>query len=222
MEKWTSGGSSEGEGANGGGTEPKERPQGVTSPGDLSSPPTAQTASDSGADTESAPVATDGHASAPGSVDPPWMMQEYVNACETIARMHAAAVGEVRGPTDGVVADVAALRAFADALVEAVVGYGESILGGFTQSVEGKRLLRLVEDYRAMYPKKLPESMPHKGYEMCRALAVLLDAHNAEAVSDTPDFVLAKFLRGCLVAFDGAVLDRETWYGRTGRGGGAP
>lgn len=153
--------------------------------------------------------------------DSHWMMQEYVNACETIARMHAAAVGEVRGPTDGVVEDVRALRALTDALIEAVVGYGESILGGFTQNDEGRRLVRLVEDFRAMYQRRLPESMPHKGYEMRRALTALLNAHNAEAVSDTPDFVLANFLRGCLVAFDGAVIERETWYGRANRGGGA-
>lgn len=36
---------------------------------------------------------------------------EYERACQTIADMHAAAVGEVTGPKRGVVEDVADLRA---------------------------------------------------------------------------------------------------------------
>lgn len=36
--------------------------------------------------------------------------ENYLGACRTIAEMHAAAVGEVRGPIAGVVGDVAALR----------------------------------------------------------------------------------------------------------------
>lgn len=32
--------------------------------------------------------------------------------------------------------------------------------------------------------------------------------------SDTPDFILATFLDGCLAAFDEAVTARERWYGR--------
>jgi len=36
---------------------------------------------------------------------------DYEGACKTVAMMHAAAVGEVTGPTRGVVEDVADLRA---------------------------------------------------------------------------------------------------------------
>jgi hypothetical protein len=32
--------------------------------------------------------------------------------------------------------------------------------------------------------------------------------------SDTPDWILARFLQSCLEAFDAAVRDRETWWGR--------
>jgi hypothetical protein len=39
----------------------------------------------------------------------------------------------------------------------------------------------------------------------------------AENASNTPDFILAEFLIGCLAAFDTAVQQRETWYGRDGR-----
>lgn len=37
---------------------------------------------------------------------------------------------------------------------------------------------------------------------------------SAENASDTPDFILAMFLTGCLQAFDAAVNTREAWYGR--------
>ena len=32
--------------------------------------------------------------------------------------------------------------------------------------------------------------------------------------SDTPDWILARYLNACLDAFDGAVASRERWYGR--------
>jgi hypothetical protein len=42
----------------------------------------------------------------------------------------------------------------------------------------------------------------------------LTDALNgAEDGSNTPDFVLAEFLSGCLAAFDRATVAREDWYG---------
>lgn len=42
----------------------------------------------------------------------------------------------------------------------------------------------------------------------------VLNRNSAERGSNTPDYVLAEFLRGCLEAFDHAVKDRERWYGR--------
>jgi len=41
-----------------------------------------------------------------------------------------------------------------------------------------------------------------------------INFHNAEAGSDTPDFILAEFLTNCLAAWDQAVSKREQWYGR--------
>jgi len=38
-----------------------------------------------------------------------------------------------------------------------------------------------------------------------------------ENASNTPDFILAQYLHSCLNAFDAAVQQRETWYGRDGR-----
>ena len=43
-------------------------------------------------------------------------------------------------------------------------------------------------------------------------LVAVLNRHSAENGSNTPDFILAQFLLGCLAAFDGATLRRGDWY----------
>ncbi len=45
-------------------------------------------------------------------------------------------------------------------------------------------------------------------------LRELLNRHSKENGSDTPDFVLRKYLVGCLAVFDEAVRGREEHYGR--------
>jgi len=50
-----------------------------------------------------------------------------------------------------------------------------------------------------------------------KELVTLLNCHSRENVSNTADFVLAYFLEGCLAAFDQAVQQRETMYGRDPR-----
>jgi hypothetical protein len=52
--------------------------------------------------------------------------------------------------------------------------------------------------------------------EFERDLTALLNRHSEETRSDTPDFLLASFLIGCLATFNRAVKRRETWYGRDG------
>jgi len=51
-----------------------------------------------------------------------------------------------------------------------------------------------------------------------RELEALLNTHSAENLSDTPDFILARYMSACLAAFNGAVNRREKWYGRAKRG----
>ncbi len=46
------------------------------------------------------------------------------------------------------------------------------------------------------------------------ALQEVLNRYSAENASDTPDFILAEYITGCLAAFDQAVRSREKWYGR--------
>jgi len=42
----------------------------------------------------------------------------------------------------------------------------------------------------------------------------LLNEHSAENESNTPDFLLAAYLLGCLKLFGVAVQGRDQWYGR--------
>lgn len=50
--------------------------------------------------------------------------------------------------------------------------------------------------------------------EFEKELASLINAHSQENGSNTPDFILAAYLRGCLESFNAAVVAREKWYGR--------
>ena len=47
-----------------------------------------------------------------------------------------------------------------------------------------------------------------------KELTSLLNRHSQENGSDTPDFILAEYLQGCLDNWNHAVQKRENWYGR--------
>lgn len=49
--------------------------------------------------------------------------------------------------------------------------------------------------------------------EFERDLAAVLNRHNAENESNTADFILAEYLRGCLDVWNQATRRREQWYG---------
>jgi hypothetical protein len=49
-------------------------------------------------------------------------------------------------------------------------------------------------------------------------IANAINRNSAENGSNTPDFILARYLVDCLRAFDAAVSDREKWYGRANEG----
>ena len=42
----------------------------------------------------------------------------------------------------------------------------------------------------------------------------LINKYSEENKSNTPDFILSQYVEGCLLAFNTAVQQRETWYGR--------
>ena len=54
--------------------------------------------------------------------------------------------------------------------------------------------------------------MPPKTFE--EELEVLINKYSQDVESGTPDFILAKFILGCLHAFRTAVKARENWFGR--------
>jgi anti-sigma-K factor RskA len=47
-----------------------------------------------------------------------------------------------------------------------------------------------------------------------KGLEELINSYSMENGSDTPDFILATYLLGCLRVFDKAIIDREIWYDR--------
>ena len=50
--------------------------------------------------------------------------------------------------------------------------------------------------------------------EFQKQLAALINEYSKENDSDTPDFILARYLNAVLDNFNAAVMDREQWYGR--------
>ncbi len=48
-----------------------------------------------------------------------------------------------------------------------------------------------------------------------KALENLINEHNMESGSNTPDFILAEYLVNCLKAFNVTSRDREKWYGKS-------
>ena len=53
------------------------------------------------------------------------------------------------------------------------------------------------------------------GDDLEHAIASALNRYSAENPSNTPDWILAQFLLGCLAAWNQGVQQRETWYGRS-------
>ncbi len=51
-----------------------------------------------------------------------------------------------------------------------------------------------------------------RAYRFRRDLRVLLNTCQQENGSDTPDYILARYLEDCLRAFDRAVVHRSRWY----------
>jgi len=47
-----------------------------------------------------------------------------------------------------------------------------------------------------------------------KELETLINKHNRDNTSDTPDFILAEYIWGCLCQFDSAIIEREKFYGR--------
>ena len=48
---------------------------------------------------------------------------------------------------------------------------------------------------------------------LANELETLLNRHSRENASNTPDFILARFMRECLLSFEAAVRRRDEWMG---------
>lgn len=58
----------------------------------------------------------------------------------------------------------------------------------------------------------MPAPTPAPGFR--KELETLINRHSRENGSNTPDFILAEYLEGCLQVFDETLAKREIWYGR--------
>ncbi len=56
--------------------------------------------------------------------------------------------------------------------------------------------------------------MLHNDSEFTKKLTNLLNCTSQENGSNTPDFILAEYLRDCLDVFNNTLQKREKWYGR--------
>lgn len=63
---------------------------------------------------------------------------------------------------------------------------------------------------KACAPRPSAATAPSFGKE----LEALLNRHSIENDSNTPDFILAEYVRQCLASWNLAVAAREKWYGR--------
>jgi hypothetical protein len=48
-----------------------------------------------------------------------------------------------------------------------------------------------------------------------KELQKLINRYNKESESNTPDFILATYLKTCLDAFDTAIKSKDEWFGNT-------
>ena len=48
--------------------------------------------------------------------------------------------------------------------------------------------------------------------EFQKELEQLINTHSMETYTDTPDFVLAKYLNNCLIAFNQAMTERKEFF----------
>lgn len=62
------------------------------------------------------------------------------------------------------------------------------------------------------FVEQLSYDMPKKSFE--GELRALINRHSVENRSDTPDYVLASFMRKCLEAFEDGVRNRELFFNR--------
>lgn len=95
---------------------------------------------------------------------------------------------------------------------------GPSINYGFSASMKVDELEKRVDRLEAMWPPvpipEQPEPFPTPPSQLSLEgeIREAINRHSAENGSDTPDFILAQYLIGCLTNFNNAVRRRTEWY----------
>lgn len=59
-----------------------------------------------------------------------------------------------------------------------------------------------------------PETIDEKYEELKREVAAVLNKYSQENRSNTPDYMLANFMLGCLNVYENTISAREVWFGR--------
>jgi len=55
---------------------------------------------------------------------------------------------------------------------------------------------------------------PTKRYALMDDLRGVINRHSRENESDTPDYLIAEYMLGCLEAYERTVVLRDKWHGR--------
>ncbi|MBT9176616.1 MAG: hypothetical protein DDT20_00936 [Firmicutes bacterium] len=115
-------------------------------------------------------------------------------------------------------ADLAAAHEIVEAAKGWLVAYEEEVRDP-TETAPCWRLVDAVDAFNALDKAKEAKTGMTKpiSTDLSQDLAVALNRFNAEGASNTPDFILAQFLVSALAAWNTAVQQRETWYGRDAR-----
>lgn len=58
-----------------------------------------------------------------------------------------------------------------------------------------------------------PENNDQEYQALLKEIASVLNRHSQENRSNTPDFMLAEYLLGCLTVYENTISKREKWYG---------
>lgn len=96
-----------------------------------------------------------------------------------------------------------------DALAAMMYGWEDDAV-----RLEGFAALKAAADWLAAGPEGPALDIPEPTLSLVGRIREAINSVSAENGSDTPDFILAQFLIGCLNVFDNAVRKREDWYGR--------
>jgi len=109
---------------------------------------------------------------------------------------------------------------FIDSAGDSLLEFREDEYNYVTETPE--QIMALIDgpaDRDALVVEADSNAPAQRDVEFTRALAALVNCHSRENGSDTPDYLLADYLMGCLRAYEAATAARDKWCGYRGMGG---